>query len=109
MKSNVEKFFFIEYNDDIIYRIYISINQKIERVKNFDIYDYKLTSKIDIEFDENFIESIVDSTMMNFFVIYIEFIAKKQKIQFQIFQNIEIRSHIKIKFSNIIIQKSMTS
>ena len=109
LKSNVEKEILIKYDDDIIYRVYISISQKIERVKNLDIYDHKSTSKINIEFDENLIESIVDSTMMNFSAIHIKLTTKKQEIQFQIFQNIDISLHIEIKSSNIIIQKSMTS
>ena len=83
LKSNVEKKILIEYDDDIIYRVYISISQKIKRVKNFDIYDHKSTSKINIEFDENLIEAVIDSTMMNFSVIHIKLTTKEQEIQFQ--------------------------
>ena len=76
LKSNVEKKIFIDYDDNIIYRIYITINQKIERVKNFDIYNYKLTSKINIEFDKNFINFIINLTIIIFFDIHIEITTK---------------------------------
>ncbi|KAG7005397.1 hypothetical protein G7Y79_00020g049250 [Physcia stellaris] len=109
LKPNAEKEILIEYDDDTIYRVYIPISQKIERVKDLDIYDHKPTPKTDTEFGENLTESVVDSTMMNSPAIHTESTAEGQEIQPQAPQSTETRPHIKAKSPNITIQKPMTS
>ena len=109
LKPNAEKEILIEYDDDTIYRVYIPISQKIERVKNLDIYDHKPTPKTNTEFDENLTEAIVDSTMMNSPVIHIKPTTKEQEIQSQTPQSTETPSHIEAISPNITIQKPVTS
>ena len=52
LKSNAIKKILIEYDDDTIYKVYLSATQKIERVKDLDFYDNKSESKQITEFDE---------------------------------------------------------
>ena len=62
-KLNIVKKIFIDYDDNNFYKVYLFATQKIERVKNFNFYNYILKSKLIIEFEKfsKFLTNVIEN------------------------------------------------